>query len=198
VLLAGVAACGSPPAMVAVPTFPVVSPAPTTTPPPGPDGGHLPTDCEQILGHDELPALLGLPVDSVTLRTVQGVPAPSVGRLERINCTYLVTDPAPPPQGVVLRMTLGRYSDVAAARDQYDRNVADERGGASASTQPDLGAAAATVVQRGAQTVLLTCYDALTVDLDLAQRPAPLPPRDLLTDLARRVLARVTPAESRR
>lgn len=198
VLLAGVAACGSPPLVVAVPTFPATHPALTTTPPPGPGAGHLPTDCELIVGHDELPALFGLPVDSVTVRTVQGVPSPSVGRLERIDCTYMVTDPATAPPGVVLRLTLGRYSDVAAAHDQHDRNVADQGGGASASAQSDLGAAAATVVQRGARTVLLTCYDAVTVDLDLAQRPWPLPPRDLLTDLARRVLARVAPAESGR
>jgi hypothetical protein len=196
-LLVGVVGCGSPP-MVAVPTFPAVSPTVTTAPPPEPGAGHLPTDCELIVGHDELPALLGLPVDSVTVRTVQGVPSPSVGRLERIDCTYMVTDPGVSPPGVVLRMTLGKYVDVAAAHDQHDRNVADQRGGASASAQSDLGAAAATVVQRGARTVLLTCYDAITVDLDLAQRPWPLPPRDLLTDLARRVLARVTPVESGR
>jgi hypothetical protein len=193
VLLAG-AACGAPPAMVPVPTFPTASAVPTTTPTSGPGDGRLPTDCEQIVGHDELPALLGLPVDSVTVRTVMGVPAPSVGRVERIDCTYTVTDPDTSPQGVVLRMTLGRYRDEVAAHDQHVRNVADEQDGASGSAEPDLGGAAATLVQRDARTLLLTSYDAITVDLDLAQRPAPLPPRDLLTDLARRVLARVKSA----
>jgi hypothetical protein len=193
VLLAGVA-CGAPPSAVPVPTFQAASPAPTTTPPLGPGDGGLPTDCEEIVGHDELPALLGLPMDSVTVRTVLGVPAPSVGRLERIDCTYTVTDPDTSPRGVVLRMTVGRYRDEVTAHDQHDRNVADQRNGASGSAEPDLGAAAATLVQRDARTVLLSSYGALTVDLDLAKRPGPLPPRDLLTDLARRVLAKVPSA----
>jgi hypothetical protein len=94
---------------------------------------------------------------------------------------------------MVLQMTVGLYTDAAAARDQHDRNVADEGVGGSTSDQPGLGAAVASAVQRGSETMLLTCYDAVTVDLHLPARPAPLPPRDLLTDLARRVLARVAP-----
>jgi hypothetical protein len=133
-------------------------------------------------------------VDSVSVHTVQGVPSPSVGRLERIDCTYTVTDPDASPRGVVLRMTLGRYRDEIAAHYQHDRNVADQQNGASGSAEPELGAAAATLVQRDARTVLLTSYGAITVDLDLAKRPGPLPPQDLLTDLARRVLAKVPSA----
>jgi hypothetical protein len=196
VLVAGATACGAQvPTAVPVPTFPAASVAPTTTSVPELDDGRLlPADCEQIVGHDELPGLFGLPVDSVSVRTVQGVPAPSVGRVERVDCTYTVTDPTAPLRGVVLRMTLGAYSDVASARAQHDRNVADQRAGASAVEKPDLGEAAATVVEHGPETVLLTSYEEVTVDLELPGRSAPLSPRDLLTDLARRVLARLAPA----
>jgi hypothetical protein len=192
VVLTGAAACGAAPAVVPVPSFPAVA-APTTSPPAGSDPGRgLPADCEQLLGHDELPELLGLPVGSITVRIVLGVPAPAVGRLQRMDCTYTVTDPNAPPLGVVLQMSVGLYRDAAAARDQHDRNVADEQVGASSSRQPHLGAATATVVQRGAEYVLLTTYGRLTVDFDLAPRAEPLPPEDLLTDLARRVLSRLT------
>jgi hypothetical protein len=178
---------------IPVPRFPTAAAAPTTAPQPAPDAGRLPADCEQLVGHDELPGLFGLPVDSVTVRTVRGMPSPSVGRVERVDCTYTVTAPAAPGlQGVVLRMTVGRYHDVAAARAQHDRNVADQRAGTSVTTQPDLGATAASMVQRGAESILLTSYGTVTVDFDLMRPPGPLPPRDLLTDLVRRVLARPT------
>jgi hypothetical protein len=194
-MLAGAVACGTTPAGVPVPTFPAAS-APATTPPPTRDLGLGLPDCEQLVGQEELPALFGLPVGSVTVRTVVGVPAPSVGRLQRLDCTYAVTDPTAAPLGVVLRMTVGLYRDSAAARDQHERNVADEQVGASGSRQPSLGAVAATLVQRGGESILLTCHDALTVDFDLAPRAEPLPPEALLTDLARRVLSRLVPPRS--
>ena len=192
-VLAGAAACGSPPAMVPTPTFPA-APLPTTTQPPSSDlGSGLPSDCRQLVGQDELPGLLGLPVGSIAVRTVLGVPAPSVGRVQRTDCSYTVTDPHAPPLGVVLRMTVGRYRDPATARDQHDRNVANEAVGASDVRPVDLGAAAATIMQRGGESFLLVSYGTLTVDLDLVRRAEPLPPEDLLTDLVRRVLGRLNP-----
>jgi hypothetical protein len=150
------------------------------------------------MGRDELTALFGLPMASVAVGTVLGSPSPSVGRVERMSCTYTVFGPAAPQlQGVILRMSVGAYSDAAAAHDQHGRNVADQRAGASSSAQPELGSAAATLVQHGDEdSVLLVSVDAVTLDLDLARRPGPLTPADLLTDLARRVLARLTPDQS--
>jgi hypothetical protein len=102
-----------------------------------------------------------------------------------MTCTYTVSEPAAPPQhGVVLQMTVGAYRDAAAARDQHERNVADQRAGASSVVQPELGAAAATLVRRGAENVLLISFDVVTLDLDLVRQPPALPPADLLVDLA--------------
>ena len=179
-----------------MPTFAPAAPTSTSAPPASETGFRLPADCAQLLGHDELSALFGLPMDSVVIRMVQGTPSPSVGRLERMTCTYTVPGSTAPAQGVVLRMTVGAYRDTAAAHDQHDRNVADERGGASSSVQPQLGSAAATLLQRGVETILLTATDTVTLDLDLPPRAGPLPPTDLLLDLARRVLARLAPAPS--
>ena len=187
-------ACGSAPAAVPVPTFDPMAPAPTSAPAGPATGNRLPADCAPLLGPDEVSALFGLPVDSVVVRTVLGTPSPSVGRLERMTCTYAVSGGA--PQGVVLRMIVGAYADVAAAHDQHERNVADERAGASSPGQPELGSAAATVLQRDGETLLLTASGAVTLDLDLPSKPAPLPPTDLLLDLARRMLARLAPSSS--
>jgi hypothetical protein len=194
-MAAGATACSSAPAEVPVPTFGPAALPTTSAPSSASEIGHrLPADCQDLVGHDELSALFGLPMDSVAARAVMGAPAPSVGRLERLSCTYTVSgSAAPPQQGVILRMTVGAYRDAAAARDQHERNVADEGAGGSGSVQPELGAAAATLVQHEAESVLLTSFDTVTLDLDLAPQPTPMPPADLLTDLARRVLARLAP-----
>jgi hypothetical protein len=196
-VVAGVSACSSAPVVVAVPTFDA---APTTSadaPPTREAGNPLPDTCEDLIRSDEASALFGLPVDSVAVRTVLGTPSPSVGRVERLTCTFTVSGPAPAPlQGVRLQMIIGAYRDAAAAHEQHDRNVADQKAGASGTADPDLGAAAATVVEHDAETVLLTSVDTLTLDLDLARRPAPLSPTDLLTDFARRVLAKLAPDRS--
>jgi hypothetical protein len=189
VALAGAAACASAPGAVPVPTFPQApSTAPQTRPP---SDSILPAGCEDVVSSDELSALFALPVGSVAVRTVAGTPSPSVGRLERMTCTYTVVDPVAPQHGVVLRMTLGAYRDVAAARSQHERNVADQQGGADDPVRPELGEAAAAVVQRDGRSMLLTSYRTVSVDLDVATRPGPLGPVERLTDLARRVLARL-------
>jgi hypothetical protein len=194
VIAMGAVGCASGPVVVPVPSFPTSSPTSTSAPPTREAGHLLPADCEQLVGRGELSALFALPLDSVTVQTVQGTPSPSVGRLERVTCTYTVSRPAPQPvQGVALQMTIGTYQDAGAAHDQHERNVADQRAGASSSVEPDLGAAAAALVDHPAETVLLTSFDTITLDLDLTRRPGPLPPADLLTDLARRVLARLAP-----
>jgi hypothetical protein len=193
-VVAGVTACTSAPVTVPVPTFDAAPPVSSSAPPTREAGDLLPDSCEDLVGHDEFAALFGLPVGSVALRTVQGAPSPSVGRLERMTCTYTVSGPAPSDlQGMRLQMVLGAYRDAVAAHDQHGRNVADQRTGAASAAQAELGAAEATAVEHGAGTVLLTRFDTVTLDLDLARRPTPLPSVGLLTDLARRVLARVAP-----
>jgi hypothetical protein len=187
-------ACASAPVSVPVPTFDPVAPSSTSAAPTESPDSRLPADCAQLLGADELAALFGLPLDTVLVRTVQGTPSPSVGRRERLTCTYTVGPAAPSPQGVVLRLTAGAFDDTAAARAQHERNVAVERAGTSGSATPALGTAAATLLERKAGTVLLTASDVVTLDLDVPNRPRPLPSADLLVDLARRVLERLAPS----
>ena len=54
----------------------------------GADEGALPDDCARMLAAGDLYALLGLPLDTVTVRSTLGVAEPSVGRPERVACRY--------------------------------------------------------------------------------------------------------------
>lgn len=184
-LVLGSVACGRPPEPVAVPVFPAAA-APVAA---AGDRGTAPAGptCADLLPVEEVQAVLGLPVDGVAVRSVDGVPAPSVGRLARVTCRYAVVDPAWPVHGEVLVVVAARFVDDAAARAQSARNVADLAGPAPSSPVP-MGAAAA--VQVGGAD-LLVAHGRGTVDLTLAAGAGlPGPPGEVLTDLARRVLAR--------
>ena len=85
---ASLPASRTPPAL-AVPTF--TAPAGQSEPVPAvaPRSTLLPTDCADVLtGPVDASALLGQPTGSVAVRTVMGMPAPSVGILERVSCGY--------------------------------------------------------------------------------------------------------------
>ena len=184
-LVLGSVACGGPPEPVVVPVFPA---AITTVAAVG-DRATDPT-CEDLLPVEEVQAVLGLPVDGVAVRSVDGVPAPSVGHLARVTCRYAVVDPAWPVHGEVLVVVAAQFVDDAAARAQSARNVAD-LAGTSPSAPVPMGAAAAVQVGGAGGHDLLVAYGRGTVDLTLAGGAGlPGPPADVLTDLARRVLAR--------
>jgi hypothetical protein len=78
----------------------------------------------------------------------------------------------------------------------YKREDRNEGASGSTEAQPELGNVTAGFVQHDADSVLLTSVDRFTLDLGLPPRRGPLPPADLLTDLARRVLARLPPVRS--
>src|SRR5690349_4032829 len=86
-LLVGACSSGSSLATPPVPTFPGPGAAPVTSAPP-PRNSILPTECDQVLGSDQVPNYLGMPLGSVRVAALRDVPAPSVGRLERVTCNY--------------------------------------------------------------------------------------------------------------
>ena len=91
-------ASASAPVEVPAPTFETASPTPTPASAVKDTRDGLPAECAELVGNDELSALFGLPVDSVTVRTVIGAPSPSVGRLERLTCTYTMSGPVQRPR----------------------------------------------------------------------------------------------------
>lgn len=177
-----------------VPTFPGPEVAAAGTGPGGADEG-LPDDCERMLPTADLVAALGLPLDSVVVRTTVGVPAPSVGRLERVACRYSGTIGR--VRGVtLLELNAGRYVDDTSATRQWRVNAAAEQG--TRSSLP-LGTAPGILVERPNEALLTVVNRdvALTVTLPAG---APLAPgRDTagtLTDIALRILAVVTPPQA--
>lgn len=152
------------------------------------DVGVLPDDCARVLPVADLVAVLGLPLDSVVVRTTNGVPAQSIGRIERIDCAYSGTAAAGPDSGhSVLTVHAAAYSSTAAAHDQWTRNAANEDG---RHLDLPVGAATGVLVERPGETLLSVQYGSGTLGLDLPGRPLPgdADAAAMLVDLARRVL----------
>lgn len=173
----------------AVPTF-AVSTGTASGQPGEPDrNGALPTECGELLSAADLGALLGLPLDSVTVRTTIGIAEPSVGRTERVACRYSGTGTV---RGTLLEINAARYTDAAAAAAQWGKNTGVEDG-----TRRDLsiGAAPAVLFDRARESVLMVTFDddTLTFVLPEGPRPGGRPRGDVLVDLALRVLPVVGP-----
>lgn len=157
----------------------------------GPDGtdrtGALPTDCADLISTADLGALLGLPLDTVSVRTTIGIAEPSVGRTERVACRYSGAS-----RGTLLDLNVARYVDAAAASKQWATNTSVESG-----DRRDLaiGAAPAVLFDRARESVLMVTFDddTLTFVLPEGPRPGDRPRGEVLVDLALRVLPAVGP-----
>jgi hypothetical protein len=190
--LGALTACGTAagePGALPVPTFPATSQAvPGTTV--AVDQGRLPDDCSRVLAGNDLGALFGLPVDSVTVRTTLGVPAPAVGRTERLACQY---DRAAGAHDDLLDVNIGAYSDAESAARQWRTNVAAEDG---LHSDVALGDAHGVLVVRPQEAVLMVANGAETLTFVLPGRVRirDLSAGDTLVDLALRVLPAVSGA----
>jgi hypothetical protein len=152
------------------------------------DAGAVPDDCARILPVDQLVAVLGLPLNSIVVRTTVGVPAPGVGRVERMDCAYTGTAPAGPDSGKrLLAINAAAYTTPAAARAQWMLNTTGEDG---AHRDAPVGSASGVLVERPGESLLAVQYGSGTVTLVLPNQPLPAgsTPASMLVDLARRVL----------
>ncbi len=148
----------------------------------------LPDDCARVLPASELVAVLGLPLDSVAVRTTVGVPTPSVGRVERIDCAYSGTPVSGRDSGkALLAVNAAAYDTPADARAQWRLNASTEDG---AHRDLPVGTASGVLVERAGEALLTVLYGSGTVTLTLPARPLPggKTPDVMLVDLARRVL----------
>jgi hypothetical protein len=186
--LLALTACGSAagePGALPVPTFPSTPAAVAAGGAGGPvDQGRLPDDCTRLLAGNDLGALFGLPLDSVSVRTTIGTPAPAVGRTERLTCSYARTNGA---KGDLLDVNVSAYTDVDAAAKQWRTNAAVEDG---PHRDVPLGDARGVLVERPTDAVLLVANGAETLTFVLPQpvRIRDLSAADTLIDLALRVL----------
>ncbi|GLZ48623.1 hypothetical protein Acsp06_48080 [Actinomycetospora sp. NBRC 106375] len=195
-LLAG--ACSSGPTLETppIPTFPGPGAAPATSAPP-PRNSILPTECDQVLASDQLPNYLGLPLGTVRVTALRDVPAPSVGRVERVTCNYtsLGGPGAPPPNTLVLKVLTSGYTspEAAAAQSRVNRD-AQASSGVPAQPVP-FGAAEAVYYPDPEGPVLVVVYGRVTASFTLTpDRPVPVDQaQPVLTDLALRALPVLVP-----
>jgi hypothetical protein len=168
-----------------LPTFEAAAPdsADGATPQDGETG--LPDDCERVLRAADL--------DSVGSRTTIGVPAPSVGRTERVACAYTATGPTGDLRrgAALLDVNSAAYVDDAAAAGQWRVNAEAEDG---AAREFAIGAARAVLVERPGEAVLMVVNRSSTVTLVLPDevRVGDLEAQEILVDLALRVLPQVS------
>lgn len=176
-----VAGCAQPVTGPALPTFPVSVNSSVTRAPGGPGHGAVPHDCGRLITVSDLGALLGLPLDSVAVRSTVGVPAASVGRTERLDCSYTGTAGG----RSLLSLNAAAYATPDAAAAQWKLNTAAEDG-----TRRDvpIGAAKAVLVERPGEALLTVLYGSGTLTFMLPDRPLPRDRADVLVDLALRVL----------
>jgi hypothetical protein len=185
-LMLVLAACADDRTGPSVPTFadPAAAAA-ATAGGPAEDEGAVPNDCARLIGTGDLGALLGLPLDSVALRTTQHVGSPSVGRTERVACDYTGQGSV---KGRLLQLDVSSYTDAEAAAAQWRVNTNAEDGD---RTEVAIGSASAMLVQRGSETVLRVVHGTHNLAFVLPSRklPGERTPGEALVDLALRVLA---------
>jgi hypothetical protein len=141
--------------------------------------------------------LLGLPLDSVEVRTIVGVAEPSVGRTERVACRYTGTAAAGPRRGrTLLDLNVSAYTDPGAAMKQWRVNSDAESG---ERRELPIGAASAVLVERPGESLLMVAHGTSNLTFVLpgaGSLPVQRPPGDTLVDLALRVLPAVAPSPS--
>lgn len=179
------AGCARPEPGPALPTFPVAAVTSRPAMPAGPDQGAIPDDCARLITAGDLGALLGLPLDSVSVRGTVGVPAPSVGLTERLDCSYTAAASGPARGGTLLSLRAVAYGTPAAAAAHWALNAGVEDG---ARRDVPIGAAKAVLVERGGETLLTVLYGSGTLTFTLPDRPLPRDRAATLVDLAQRVL----------
>ncbi|MGH3569643.1 MAG: hypothetical protein ACRDRH_27250 [Pseudonocardia sp.] len=180
------------PESLPVPTFAASTAEPGANGPMGVDPG-IPNDCERVLAAADLGALLGLPLDSVAVRSTVDVPAPSVGRSERLVCRYTGTASGPVGGMTLLDLNAGLYVDEQAAAEHWMINAEAEDG---ARRRLPIGSAPAVLLQRPAESLLTAVNGPATLTLVLparAPRPGGRTSEDVLLDLALRTLVTITP-----
>jgi len=183
---------GSPP----IPTFPGPGAAPATSAPP-PRNSILPTVCDQILPSDQVPNYLGLPLGTIRVTDLRDVPAPSVGRLERVTCNYtsLGGPGAPPSNTLVLKVLTSGYTTPEAARAQSQVNRNAQASSGVPSQPVPFGAAEALFYPDPEGPVLVVVYGRVTASFTLTpDRPVPDDQaQPVLVDLALRAMPVLVP-----
>ncbi len=159
----------------------------------------LPSECGALLPGVGIEALLGQPIDSVQSRSVIGVSAPSVGRLEKVTCLYRRTATRGGPTDI--QLSVYAYVDATSASRHTATNIRAERASSAAAEDLSIGSARGVLLDQRGQSHLLLSSGRSAIAMTM--RNGVVPPdqsRVVMLDLAQRVLPNLAPewtAESR-
>jgi len=178
-MLGGVlAGCGSEVrAGVDLPTF-----APTT-PTADPAAASAPLDpCAALITPADVANVLGLDPGLTSVKTVRGVPAPAVGRTEKLDCTYTGEKGRP-----LFTLRTATYATPDAARQQWQLNSGLEKGEKRDIT---VGQAAGLLYVRRDELLLSVVDGPRTLAVQVPDRTVPKgrARENLVTDFAQRAL----------
>jgi hypothetical protein len=189
VIAVALAGCDSTPARpTAIPSFTTPH---THSPNPARRTTLLPTDCTQVLPASSVAALLAQPVDAFSAHTVLGVGSPSVGLLERLDCSYRRRGDT---TTATLVLRAQAYTDPSAASRHMEINVAAEGVDAHTIENTAIGAAPATLLPEPGRRVIMVTYGRVNLTISLPEAVVPtLATSDVLVDLAQRVLPTLAP-----
>lgn len=178
-----VAGCASPPSQPG-PPVPTFAPSTTTTA----DAAAVPLDpCSALITPTDVANVLGLDSAKVNVRTVQGMPSPTVGRTEKLDCIYTADKGR-----MLFTLRSATYSTPDAAQQQWQRNAGLEDGDRRDIT---VGPAIGLLYTRRSELLLSTVVGARTLAVQVPDNTVPegRARENLIVDFAQRAL-KVDPA----
>ncbi|WP_447003460.1 hypothetical protein ACRAKI_27875 [Saccharothrix isguenensis] len=152
VLACGACSTGEPPPRVA-PPIPTIVPPTTFTRVPQMTDRPLPDDCELIVPVPSVHKFLGRELPG-ELRTIIGIPEPSLGRTAKVDCYYGLGERQPLGAAPVV-VGLATYGDPPTATGRVEESVAAEREHGASITQVDVGKVKASLVSTKGERLLI-------------------------------------------
>ncbi len=186
---------GSPAPEPTVPAFTSSTDASTSSVAPTSTGPRLPLECGALLNSQNVDLALGVPLVG-RVRSIVGVPEPTISRLERLTCQYGLPE-VPPPAGqpappIPLEVSVSVYADEAAATERVGETVQSERGRGAAPTTVSVGPVQGTVLVTTDRRLLVASSGVHTVAVTLAPGMVDDRVAAVLSDLGGRVLTTIT------
>ncbi|MEU4803121.1 hypothetical protein [Actinosynnema sp. NPDC023587] len=153
-LVAGLAGCSEQPQAVAPPVqIPTILAPTTVVRTPVMVDRELLDDCELIVPVEKVNARIGREVQG-EVRTIVGIPEPSVGRTAKVDCYYDLAE-RQPLSAAPLIIGLATYADDGAARDRVVESITAERAEGGTVSEVEVGKQKASVVSTAGERLLI-------------------------------------------
>lgn len=138
--------------------------------------------CAALISPEDVANVLGLDREKTAVQAVVGQPSPTVGRTEKLDCTYVAARGGP-----LFTLRTGTFVTPEAAREQWQRNSGLEDGQRQDVT---IGTATGVLFVRRSELVLSLVDGARTLTVRVPDRTVPegRARENLIVDFARRAL----------